>query len=275
MSVWVPDFYDDFRCKAGACTHNCCRGWEIDVDRESAEFYRQLPGPLGDALRRSLEQNEEGWHFRLTEDQRCPFLQEDGLCRLIRELGEESLCDICALHPRFFQELDTDELWGLGLSCEAVAELLLHRDRLLFLCRETGQRQDLNGLLRMLGLTLPPEALQYRVRINEDRRRELLDRFQKTEPIDSHWPVELAGLEGSPLPEETGSAVYQMIYDYVFYRQIELLADWGWEKVAAYARLSANLIALWDAKEPDTVSHLRRWSEQIEYSTENVEILLK
>ena len=30
----------------------------------------------------------------------------------------------------------------------------------------------------------------------------------------------------------------------------------------------------WDALEVDTAAHLRRFSEQIEYSTENVEILM-
>ena len=32
-----------------------------------------------------------------------------------------------------------------------------------------------------------------------------------------------------------------------------------------------DLLALWDAQAPDTAGHLRRLSEQIEYSTENVE----
>ena len=110
MSTWYPSFYPAFRCRADRCRHSCCRGWEIDVDEQSAALYRKLPGELGDELRRTLFADEEGWHFRLDGEERCPFLEADGLCRLIRRLGEEALCDICALHPRFFEELDADEL---------------------------------------------------------------------------------------------------------------------------------------------------------------------
>ena len=27
-----PDYYPEFRCSASACKHNCCIGWEIDID---------------------------------------------------------------------------------------------------------------------------------------------------------------------------------------------------------------------------------------------------
>lgn len=274
MSVWYPDFYPDFRCKAAACRHSCCRGWEIDVDEGSADDYRALPGQLGEALRAALTEDGEGWHFRLTEDGRCPFLRPDGLCRLIRELGEDALCDICALHPRFFQEIGEDELWGLGLSCEAVTALLLEQKELRFRCRETGETRDLAGLLERLGLALPPEALAYRPRLDEGRRRELLTRFGETEPIDAAWPRELAALENAPLPDEADAATYQCIYEYLFFRQIERLPDVGAARVADYARLCTDLIALWDALEPNTAGHLRRLSEQIEYSTENVDRLI-
>ena len=37
--------------------------------------------------------------------------------------------DICDLHPRFFADIGPHELSGLGLSCEAVCELLLQEER--------------------------------------------------------------------------------------------------------------------------------------------------
>ena len=275
MSVWYPSFYPAFRCKAEACGHSCCRGWEIDVDEDSAALYRELPGALGEDLRAALFEDGEGWHIRLTAEERCPFLQPDGLCRLIRELGEETLCDICALHPRFFQEIGEDELWGLGLSCEAVTELLLRESALRFSCRETGETTDFEGLLPRLGIEAPQDLLRYTPRIDESRRRELLARFAATEAIDEAWPRELAALKDSPLPKAKEGRVYQRIYEYVLFRQIERTEDWEWESLAAYARLCTDLLVLWDALEPDTAGHLRRISEQIEYSTENVDRLLR
>ena len=274
MSTWYPSFYPAFRCRADRCRHSCCRGWEIDVDEQSAARYRKLPGELGDELRRALFADEEGWHFRLDGEERCPFLEADGLCRLIRRLGEEALCDICALHPRFFEELDADELWGLGLSCEEATDLLLGEKALRFVCGETGENLDLAGLLAALGLSVPRETLRYRPRIDEQRRWEILRRFGKTEPIDEAWPKELKALEASPLPQACRDEDYQRIYEYLLYRQIEKAEERDWESIADYAALSTDFVALRDAQEKDTAGHLRRFSEQIEYSTENVEILM-
>ena len=274
MSVWYPSFYPAFRCRADRCRHSCCRGWEIDVDEKSAELYRSLPGELGEELRQALFSDEEGWHFRLNEEERCPFLEADGLCRLIKRLGEEALCDICALHPRFFEELDADELWGLGLSCEEATALLLKEKELRFVCRETGESLDLPGLLHSVGLAVPGENLRYHLRIDEQRRREILRRFGETEPIDETWPGELKALEHSPLPQAGEGEDYQRIYEYLLYRQIERAEERDWESIADYAALCTDFVALWDALEVDTAAHLRRFSEQIEYSTENVDILM-
>ncbi len=275
MSVWYPDFYPAFRCKAAECLHSCCRGWEIDVDDESAAYYHALPGKLGEELWAALWEDEEGWHFRLDGEERCPFLQRDGLCRLICRLGEEALCDICALHPRFFQEIGENELWGLGLSCEAAAEQLLMQKELCFLCNETGERLMLPGLLERLGVDVPPVLLGYHSQINEARREELLRRFENTEPIDQAWPSELAALAAAPLPGRVDSAAYQRVYEYFFFRQIQRLSDAGAGAVADYAAAMTDLLVLWDAMEKDTAGHLRRLSEQIEYSTENVDRLLE
>ena len=132
-----PDFYDAFRCPAAACRHSCCVGWEIDVDEDALQYYRSLGGKLGDELRRKIALYPTP-HFHLTADERCPFLRSDGLCRLICELGEDSLCDICALHPRFYNEYPGRIEMGLGLVCEEAARLILSWPKPLRLIRLEG-----------------------------------------------------------------------------------------------------------------------------------------
>ncbi|MBR2053610.1 MAG: flagellin lysine-N-methylase, partial [Clostridia bacterium] len=127
MKYYVPDYYAQFRCIADRCKHSCCIGWEIDIDPGTLETYRTLPGDVGEALRRSIVETEEGAHFRLTKDERCPMLMENGLCRLICAHGEESLCQICADHPRFRNFFPNRTEMGLGLCCEAAAELILRQ----------------------------------------------------------------------------------------------------------------------------------------------------
>ena len=281
LSVY-PDFYPRFVCKAARCRHSCCRGWEIDVDAASAERYRRQEGPLGAALREALEADAEGWHFRLDAEERCPFLRHDGLCRVICELGEDSLCDICALHPRFFADCGELEICGLGLSCEKTVELLLETDGELRFATG-GDESSLPELLRLLGEDVSPETLRFVPRPERRRYAALLERLGRTEPIDAAWSRELEALHRSldrlvPAAEDYAkrydAARFDRILGYILYRQLERLEMYALPALLAFARDSTEFVFLQDALREDTAEHLRRWSEQIEYSTENVEILL-
>lgn len=123
--VLVPGYYSSFRCIASACKHSCCVGWEIDVDREALTRYETVKGPLALRLRDCIDREAAPPCFILTEGERCPFLNQNGLCDLITELGEDFLCQICADHPRFRNVLPDRVELGLGLCCEAAAVLIL------------------------------------------------------------------------------------------------------------------------------------------------------
>ena len=125
--VYAPRYYNDFRCIASACQHSCCVGWEIDVDREALTRYDTVQGSLGDRLRACIDREADPPCFVLTEDERCPFLNPNGLCDLIVQLGEDSLCHICTDHPRFRNILPDRVELGLGLCCEAAAKLVLEQ----------------------------------------------------------------------------------------------------------------------------------------------------
>lgn len=269
-----PIFYRQFSCKAGECLHSCCKGWEIDVDPASAEYYRSLSGPLGSELRAALLETEDGASFQLTEDGRCPFLQEDGLCRLIRELGEDTLCDICALHPRFFLEVGGYELSGLGLSCEKTCELLLAQKTLGFLVDEKSV--DFTELLTLLGIPAAPQMLRFTPDLPQSRCTEILDVMARTEPIDERWIKELEEIRthlSREVPYEP-DAWYDRLFQYIVYRQLDRVEEYGLPVVLEYGQISVAFLLLWDTVSPDRAEHVRRWSEQIEYSTENVDLLL-
>ena len=126
--VFVPNYYPEFRCIAAACRHSCCVGWEIDVDGEALDRYDRVEGSMGERLRKSIDREADPPCFRLTPDERCPFLNESGLCDLITELGEGSLCHICDDHPRFRNVLPDRVELGLGLCCEAAAKLIISQE---------------------------------------------------------------------------------------------------------------------------------------------------
>ncbi len=130
MRVKQPSYYPSFRCSAESCQDSCCIGWEISLDSETANRYRRVEDSLGERLRKAMQVTEENETlFRLGLDQRCPFLNPDGLCDLICQLGKDSLGEICREHPRFHQWYPGFREDGLGLCCEEAARLLLSQEK--------------------------------------------------------------------------------------------------------------------------------------------------
>ena len=123
MKLYAPKYYQNFKCIADRCEHSCCVGWEIGVDGETLERYARLDGGYGEAVKKSISYEGEP-HFHLCADDRCPHLNEQGLCKIILNLGEGYLCDICREHPRFYNYTDVAEV-GLGMSCPEAARIIL------------------------------------------------------------------------------------------------------------------------------------------------------
>lgn len=124
MKTFAPKYYLDFKCKKDKCKHSCCVGWEIDVDNATLKIYQNLQTPYGKIIRSSIEKKPTP-HFKLNPNERCPHLDENGLCKIIINEGEDYLCDICREHPRFYNVLIHGEEVGLGLSCEECCRLVL------------------------------------------------------------------------------------------------------------------------------------------------------
>lgn len=125
MKLVAPKYYERFRCKGGKCKNNCCIGWEIDVDESALAKYIALDGELGKGIRKSIDKSGDAPHFILDKNERCPHLNSENLCDIICELGEGYLCHICREHPRYYTTLGDTVYGGVGMSCEAAAELIL------------------------------------------------------------------------------------------------------------------------------------------------------
>lgn len=118
-----PCYYDDFHCKADKCTDNCCIGWEICIDSKTCQKYSNTKGAFGERLCSNIDFSDEPSF--ILNGERCPFLNENNLCDIIINMGEDSLCQICRDHPRYFEWYGNTKEGGLGLSCEEAARLIL------------------------------------------------------------------------------------------------------------------------------------------------------
>lgn len=125
MQIKKPDYYDKFHCLAATCPDSCCKEWTVQVDAKSAARYRELSGPLGEALRQVMAEEDGEYILSLTPDGRCPMWRVDGLCRIQAELGEESLCQTCHEFPRLRHDYGNFVELGLELSCPEAARLIL------------------------------------------------------------------------------------------------------------------------------------------------------
>lgn len=294
MISLYPTFYHTFQCKANQCHHTCCQKWTIDVDEETAKLYQTLPTPLGEDLRKFMTVDDEGYYFMFSDKQpTCPLLREDGLCRVVLELGEDSLCDTCHMHPRFYKYIEDLELCGVGLSCEESVEKLLatEGDQLLFTIEDgdgeftAEDRPVLENIFDLLALGINPAICQFTLNHSIHYCQELVTVYKKTEPIDKEWTKQLAHLEAM-LSSTTASTTMDLlkadtidvsalnkVYQYILYRQIDMLAEYSLESLVRYAFDATVFITLLTHQFGNLPEQIRRWSEQIEYDEDNVAFL--
>lgn len=143
MQIREPDYAGAFTCLAGTCPHTCCAGWEVVLDEETALRYQTMTGPLGEELRAAMIRDGDGdWCFQ-NRDGRCPFLDEEGLCRIHRQMGEAATSVTCRSHPRFIEDYGSFREVTFSASCPAACALLLgSRERLTFPARETEEPEE-------------------------------------------------------------------------------------------------------------------------------------
>ena len=125
MKIFSPSYYKQFKCIADRCRHSCCIGWEIGIDDDTINKYSLLPECERKEVLSYID--DEGCVI-LEGGERCPFLCDDGLCRLISTYGEGYISQICREHPRFYHRVGERVECGIGASCEEACRLILSSD---------------------------------------------------------------------------------------------------------------------------------------------------
>ncbi len=125
MQIRKTSYYDEFTCLAGNCPDSCCKEWEVQVDPDTAKYYRSLPGPLGQRLRQVMKDDALFGTVMINEENRCPMWRADGLCEIQAQLGEKALCKTCRQYPRLTHDYGDFIEYTLELSCPEAARLIL------------------------------------------------------------------------------------------------------------------------------------------------------
>ena len=119
MKQFEFNYSKKFNCIADKCKHNCCKGWQIAVDKKTADKYLSLSND-NNRFKNCLD----GQFFKMI-DKNCPFLDSDNLCHIIKNYGDKALCKTCKTHPRFKNFFSDRIETGLGLDCEEAGKIIL------------------------------------------------------------------------------------------------------------------------------------------------------
>ena len=287
MKLIAPDYYTDFKCIADKCIHNCCIGWEIDIDEYTRSYYEEIisakpeeiPSSFIKRLSEGIAYTDDTAYFRLGENERCPFLNKDNLCDIILTLGEDSLCSICNDHPRFRNYFTDRTEAGIGLCCEEAARLILRKSDQAKLCvlGDDGGTEQLSAA-EQAAIDKRTEIfriLQDRTVTIEGRLKAISDQFVdiSTEKSHSEWTDIFLSLER--LDEKWGELLKRhrdfksQIFDYsildkydICFEQLSVYLTFRHfsngalentvDKTAAFIVLSCNMIRNLFAAESQT-----------------------
>lgn len=296
MKLYAPQNVQAFTCIADKCRHSCCVGWEIDVDDHTLKAYDSLTEGYGREIRDSIDRLDTP-HFRLGDGERCPHLDERGLCRIITNLGEGYLCHICREHPRFYNDTIRGREMGLGMACEEACRLILSSDHY----REMMEIGEIDGEVEPLDFDVLPHreriytilsngSLPYAERLcmiadaygvslserSDDEWRALLDSL---EYLDEAHRALFAGYSSDPSTSKALEKPLERALAYFIYRHAT--AAWDEDEFRAAVGLSLLcerlLSSVARAEGIDDAAGLievaRIVSEELEYSEENTEAI--
>lgn len=305
MNIYAPNYYGKFCCIADKCLHNCCIGWEIDIDSDTYEYYQTVGGSMGRRLDDNIHSVDEVPCFRLGEDERCPFLNNKNLCDIISQLGEDKLCEICTDHPRYRNYYSSRTETGLGLCCEEAARIILTSEdkmRLTIIGEDDdiaiddeeenaffSFRQRAFDIMQDRSKTISERISRlcrdFDIIIPKKSGQEWSDLFRSLERLDEEWDMKLEmlretsptapdSLENNPIPAE------QLMIYFLYRHMTEGIYDGKMPQRMAFAIVSCCIIfAIADgicSGDAETLADVARmYSAEIEYSDENINKILE
>lgn len=131
-----PDYYDSFRCIGGKCSFTCCQEWKIAVDTVTKKKWRSVPQPKGlkeagrlpdglnehSCLNKFIVKKDDQDVIGLLPDMKCPFLEENRLCRLVLDHGEEMISKTCHEFPRETHKFTDRTEYALVSCCPEIVD---------------------------------------------------------------------------------------------------------------------------------------------------------
>ena len=119
--------YNDFKCTANKCKFTCCEGWDINIDKDTYEKWKKDKKDSKYLLKgvKIKECNgNKGYFINKETFEKCPFLDCEGLCNIVKSHGEGYLSKTCHSFPRIKNDFESKMELSLSCACPEVIEIL-------------------------------------------------------------------------------------------------------------------------------------------------------
>ncbi len=145
-----PRYFGDFHCIGNACKDNCCWGWQILWEKEeidklgtSENCSPEMKKLIEETFVPCENENMKGmYQIKFDEQEKCPFLAEDGLCRIQRELGAQYMSKTCMIYPRKYFFTGSVIYRMCSLSCREIMRHLISDERSMDLINVQPRHSD-------------------------------------------------------------------------------------------------------------------------------------
>lgn len=129
----APKYAREFMCTGPKCPEDCCQeNWTINIDTKTYELYQKdlklnalvMPHMQVNNSRQTKDANPATFkHKPVTGG--CSLQLANGLCKIQKEFGEKALSATCAIYPRIYNALGSDQLISMSESCPEIAKVLI------------------------------------------------------------------------------------------------------------------------------------------------------
>ncbi|HKM16044.1 MAG TPA: flagellin lysine-N-methylase [Marinospirillum sp.] len=130
----APKYAREFVCTGPKCPEDCCaENWTVTIDAATYRLYQTDP-KLSALVMPYLQPNKDSTTQAinpatikpLPKVGGCPMQLASGLCSIHKQFGEGALSGTCAVYPRTYKPLGTDQLLSMADSCPEVTRALLN-----------------------------------------------------------------------------------------------------------------------------------------------------
>ncbi|KEI16198.1 flagellin lysine-N-methylase [Clostridium haemolyticum] len=134
--ILIPEYLKNFRCIGSECEDTCCKGWRVDIDKKTYNLYKKSKNiKLKPLFQKHIKRNHNNkteklyGKLKMNSEGYCPFLDENRMCGLYKEIGEEKLSHICKIYPRETRSIEGKLEQSLTLSCPEVVRIALFNEK--------------------------------------------------------------------------------------------------------------------------------------------------